>query len=104
MKRASLLIAVVLLLPVLQALGHAGEVHTYMGTISRLDPSGAFTLKKTDGTDFEVAVSPKTAYLDAKGKPAKPDMLEVGMRVVVKIAKDGKTAMSVKMSATKPKG
>lgn len=100
-KRASLAIAILLLLPALAALGHAGEVHTYMGTVASVDASGAFTLKKTDGTEMPVSVSPKTVYLDAKGRKAKPAQLTVGTRVVVKIGKDGATAVSVKMSAPK---
>jgi multidrug efflux pump subunit AcrA (membrane-fusion protein) len=81
------------------AFGHAGETHNYMGTVTTLHDDGSFMLKKTDGTTMHVLVAKTTTYLRADDKAATPADLKEGMRVVAKISKDGKTALSVKMAA-----
>jgi len=83
------------------AFGHAGETHSYMGTVTTLHDDGSFMLKKTDGTTMHVLVAKTTTYLRADDKTATAADLKAGMRVVAKIAKDGKTALSVKMAAQK---
>ena len=83
------------------ASGHAGEVHTYMGTITTLHDDGSFVLKKTDGKTIHVNVGKSTTYVQADGRPGTRSELKENSRVVVKIAKDGKTALSVKMAAPK---
>ena len=88
-----------LLLVALNAFGHAGEVHTYMGTVTALHDDGSFMLKKTDGKTMHVMVSAKTAYLHANGKAAKRADLTAGKRVVATISKDGKTASTIKIAA-----
>ena len=88
-----------LLLVALNAFGHAGEVHTYMGTVTALHDDGSFMLKKTDGKTMHVMVSAKTAYLHAHGKAAKRADLTAGKRVVATISKDGKTASTIKIAA-----
>jgi len=85
----------------LNAFAHAGEVHTYMGTVTALDNDGSFTLNKTDGNPVHVEVATTTIYRHADGRPATRTDLEVGRRVVVTIAKDGKTAMVVKVGVAK---
>ncbi len=90
-----------LLLLALNAFGHAGEVHTYMGTVSALHDDGSFMLKKTDGNSMHVHVSRTTAYLHANGNAARPAELVAGKRVVVTIGKDGKTATTIKLAAAK---
>ena len=85
------------------AFAHAGEVHTYMGTVTTVHTDGSFMLKKTDGETIHVAVANTTKWFHANNKAAKPADLKVGTRAVVKISTDGKTAMSVKMSAPKAK-
>ena len=89
-----------LLLVALNAFGHAGEVHTYMGTVTAVHDDGSFMLRKTDGNSTQVMVSEKTAYLHANGKTAKRTDLAAGKRVVVTISKDGKTAATIKLAAT----
>ena len=86
----------------LNAFGHAGEVHTYMGTVTAIHDDGSFMLDKTDGKTMQVEVSNTTAYLHADGKAAKRQDLAVGKRVVVTIAKDGKTAATIKIAAARP--
>jgi ferric-dicitrate binding protein FerR (iron transport regulator) len=81
--------------------GHAGEVHSYMGTIRTLDHDGSFLLDKTDGTSMKVQVSKTTVYLHADGTPAKRAVLTAGKRAVVTIAKDGKTATTIRIAARK---
>src|SRR5262245_20302414 len=83
------------------AFAHAGEVHKYMGTVAALHADGSFMLKKTDGQTIHVAVAKTTAYRHADGSVAKQSELTSGKRVVVTIAKDGKTASEVKI-ATAP--
>lgn len=82
----------------LNAFGHAGEVHNYMGTVTALHDDGSFMLQKTDGDTMRVAVSNATAYLHANGKAASRAELTSGRRVVVTIAKDGKTATTIKLA------
>lgn len=92
----------VLLVVALNAFGHAGEVHTYMGTVTAIHDDGSFMLKTTDGKTKHVQVSKTTTYLHADGKSAKRTELATGKRVVVTIAKDGKTATTIKLAAAKP--
>ena len=91
----------VLLIVALNAFGHAGEVHTYMGTVTVVHDDGSFKLKKTDGETLHVEVSKTTAYLRADGKAAKSAELVAAKRVVVTLSKDGKTATMVKIAAVK---
>src|SRR5262249_803637 len=74
------------------AFAHAGHMHTYMGTVTMLHDDGSFMIKTTDGKDMTIAISAATTW-----DPARTD-LAVGKRVVVKMALDGKTAASAKMS------
>ena len=90
-----------LLLVALNAFGHAGEVHKYMGTITAVHDDGSFMLKKTDGKTMHVQVAKTTAYQHADGHTAKRGEVVTGKRVVVTIAKDGKTASLVKLAAAK---
>ena len=83
------------------AYAHAGEVHSYMGTIATLHEDGSFMLQKTDGQTMHVQVAATTAYLHGDGQPAAAGDLKAGSRVVVKMAKDGRTALSVKMALAK---
>lgn len=80
------------------AFAHAGEVHSYMGTVTSVEEDGGFELKKTDGETMHVQVSKTTAYLFADGEKAGPGDLKAGSRVVAKISDDGKTALIIKMS------
>lgn len=78
--------------------GHAGEAHTYMGTVTMLH-DGSFMMKTKDGKQVTVNYTDKTAFAHSTNRPAKQSDLTVGSRVVVKMSTDGKTATSVKMSA-----
>ena len=89
------------LLITLNAFGHAGEVHTYLGTVTTLHADGSFMLKKTDGKTVHVAVSKSTIYIHADGHPATKSEVVAGKRVSVTIAKDGKTATKIKLAAAK---
>ncbi len=91
--------SLLLLLAATSAFGHAGEVHTYMGTVSALHDDGSFLLKKTDGKSMHVEVSKNTAYLHADGKAARRADLSAGKRVVATISTDGKTASAIKIAA-----
>lgn len=90
-----------LMLLALNAFGHAGEVHNYMGTVTALHDDGSFMLKKTDGKTMHVEVSASTAYLHANGKAATRAELAAGKRVVVTISTDGKTATTIKLAVAK---
>ena len=90
-------LASLVLLIALNAFGHAGEVHNYMGTVAAVNGDGSFTLNKTDGQTMDVAVTDRTAYLHADGRAATRADLAAGKRVVVTISKDGKTATTIKL-------
>ncbi len=96
-----LILLSLLLLVALNAFGHAGEVHTYMGTVTALHDDGSFMLEKTDGKTVHVAVSEQTAYVFADGRAATRAELVVGKRVVATISKDGRTATTIKLAAAK---
>src|SRR2546423_5505888 len=90
--------AFLLVLLAASAFAHAGHVHTYMGVVSALHGDGSFTMSTMDGRDLAVQTAPATTYEHADGTVAKRADLSAGMRVVVKMAVDGKTAASVKMA------
>ena len=86
----------------LSSFGHAGEVHSYMGTVTTLHGDASFMLTKTDGKTMDVALSKTTTYQRADGTAATRADLAEGTRVVVTIAKDGRTATKIKLAAPKP--
>lgn len=96
-----LILFTLLLAVALNAFGHAGEVHKYMGTIAAVHDDGSFMLKKTDGKTMHVLVAKTTTYQHADGHAAQRTDVISGKRVVVTIATDGKTASVVKL-ATRP--
>jgi hypothetical protein len=96
----SLLLVVVSTVAV-NAFGHAGEVHTHMGTITMLHEDGSFVMKKTDGKSMHVEVAKTTRYLHADGHAAKHAELAAGKRVVVTLSKDGRTATTIKLAAVR---
>src|SRR5688500_6062338 len=98
MKRTLAISIALLFVMTTLAFGHAGEVHTYMGTLKSLLEDG-FTMQKTDGKVITVLLSDKTTYQHVDGKVAKRSDLKAGQRVVAKISTDGKTALTVKMAS-----
>ena len=100
MKRIALSLLILFGLTTI-AFAHAGELHSYMGTISTVHKDGSFMLEKTDGKTMRVQIAKSTTYLHADGHAAKPGELKAGSRVVVKISKDGKTAVSIRMATPK---
>jgi tryptophanyl-tRNA synthetase len=98
MKQQFALLAVFTLLAT-SGFAHAGHVHTYMGTVTKLHGDNAFMIKTTDGKDLTVNTSPTTKFLHSDNHAANRSELAVGNRVVVKMNRDGKTAASVKMSS-----
>src|SRR6266850_7147145 len=92
MKKTLAVLALLLLAAA--AFAHAGHAHTYMGTVSMLHDDGSFMIKTTDGKDVAIATSSATTYAHADGSAATRADLSGGMRVVVKMTLDGKTASS----------
>lgn len=91
--------AVLLLLALSTSLlGHAGEVHSYMGTITAAGENGAYTMKTTKGASVEFVTSPSTRIRFADNASASAADLRAGARVVVEISKDGRTATSIKIA------
>jgi hypothetical protein len=88
----------IILLITSTALAHAGHAHTYMGVVEALHDDQSFTVKTTDGKSVTVKTATTTTYARADGTAATRADLALGMRVVVKMAADGKTAASVKMA------
>lgn len=93
--------ALLFLFTATMAFAHAGEVHTYLGTITKINADGSFVMNMTNGKDRTVLVSSSTTYSSADGQPASASDLEVGRRVSAKISKDGKTALNVKLSVAR---
>ena len=100
MKRI-VLFTVLFLFTTTLAFAHAGEVHTYLGTITQINPDSSFIIRMANGKDRSVLVSDSTIYTHASGEKAAHSELAVGQRVSAKISKDGKTALRVKLSAPK---
>ena len=98
MKRISILSLVLVFAVSSIAFAHAGEVHTYLGTITKINADGSFVLKMKGGKDRLVLTSKDTSYTRSDNHAGKHE-LKVGRRVSAKISKDGKTALNVKMSA-----
>ena len=92
-------VSLFLLLATTSAFAHAGEIHTYMGSVTMVHSDTEFMMKTTAGKDVTVQTTPTTAWLHADDHAAKRSELAVGSPVVVKMNKDGKTAASVKLSA-----
>lgn len=80
--------------------GHAGEVHTYLGTVKSLDGDQAVITTK-DGKEVPVTLTNETKYWRGTA-PANRSDLAVGTRVSVEIGMDGKSATNVKIG-TAPK-
>lgn len=100
MKRIVIL-SILFLFTTTVAFAHAGEEHTYLGTVTQLNADGSFVIEMTNGKERTVLVSKTTSYLHADGHQAKKEEVTVGKRVSVRISKDGKTALTVKFSAAK---
>lgn len=100
MKRITL-ISLLFLFTATLVFAHAGEVHTYLGTITKINADGSFVMDMTNGKERTVLVSESTTYTHADGQKAEPSELAVGKRVSAKISKDGKTALNVKLSAVR---
>lgn len=98
MKRISIA-GFLLLFTATMAFAHAGEVHTYLGTITTINANGSFVIKMTNGKERTVLVSENTTYTHADGHMGQHGELAAGMRVSAKISKDGKTALQVKFAA-----
>jgi len=94
-------LSILLILTTTQAFAHAGHMHTYMGTVTMLHGDGEFMMKTTAGKDITIKTTDKTTFTHSDNHAATLSELAVGMRVVVKMNADGKTAASVKMSAPK---
>ncbi|MDQ6801561.1 MAG: hypothetical protein M3041_12060 [Acidobacteriota bacterium] len=92
-------VSLFLLLAVTGAFAHAGHIHTYMGSVTKLHGDNAFMMKTAAGKDITIQTSTKTRWLHSDNHAAKKSELALGQRVVVKMMADGKTADTVKMSA-----
>jgi hypothetical protein len=99
-KRIALLSLLVLFTATI-AFAHAGEEHTYLGTVTKDNADGSFIIRMTNEKERTVLVSKDTTYTHSDGHKAKRAEVVVGTRVSVRISKDGKTALTVKFSAVK---
>lgn len=70
MKRIAILSLLILFTAAL-AFAHAGEEHTYLGTITKINADGSFVMKMTNGKDRTVLVSESTTYTHADGHEGK---------------------------------
>ena len=98
MTRKTILASTLLLAFSMTLFGHAGEVHSYMGTITAAEENGAYTMKTTKGASVDFTTASSTRYRFADNTAATEADLRPGVRVVVEISKDGKTATSIKIA------
>jgi hypothetical protein len=84
------------------ALAHNPHALTKMGTVKAVQQDH-LVLTMSDGDEETVLLSAKTAYFHADNHAAKKSEIGKGMRVVVKMTSDGKSAATVTMSAPKKK-
>ena len=94
-------ITALLVIAATTAFAHAGHVHKYMGTVTMLHGDNSFMMETAKGDVVTIQTSSKTSFMHADNHKAKLSELAEGMRVVVKMSTDGKTAASVKMSPGK---
>jgi hypothetical protein len=81
-------------------LAHAGEVHTYLGTVKSL-AGNEMVITDRDGKEHSVTLTDGTKYWRGSSSASRSD-LATGLRVSVEIGVDGKSATTVKLGA-KPK-
>ena len=99
MKRivpVSVLLAVII---TATAYAHKGEVHSYMGTITKVTADG-FALETKDGKEHRLKTSKDTTYTHSDNHKGRRAELKAGTRAGVKISNDGRTATNVKFAAT----
>lgn len=96
MNRKHTVIVLFFVLVAASAFAHGGHVHTsIMGTVTMVHES-QLMLETSDDKDVTVTLTPETTY--ARGdKAAKKSDLVAGVRVVIALEEDGKTAESVKI-------
>jgi len=96
MKRKHTVIALFIILVAASAFAHGGHVHTtIMGTVTMVHESHLM-LKTTDGKDVTVTLTDATTYTKGDKAAKRADLAE-GVRVVIVLEADGKTAESVKI-------
>ena len=81
-------------------LAHAGEVHTYLGTIKSLS-GNEMVITDREGEVRSITLVKETKYWKGTVAATRADLV-VGGRVSVEIGVDGRTATTVKIGA-KPK-
>lgn len=79
---------------------HAGEVHTWLGTVKSL-AGNEMVITDKDGKEHSVTLTEGTKYWRGSAPATRSD-LATGLRVSVEIGVDGKSATTVKLGA-KPK-
>lgn len=82
------------------ALGHGGPGNL-LGTVKEVHDEH-MVVTSQDGHEVTVALTDKTTY-ERAGKAATRQEVAVGSRVSVKLEKDGKAAVSVKIGSPKSK-
>lgn len=98
MKRVSVVSLFLVFIVAAAAHAHKGEVHSYIGTITRVT-ADSLTIKTKDGKGHSIKTSKDTTYTHSDNHKGKRSELKAGTRAVVKISKDGETAENVKFSA-----
>ena len=77
---------------------HKGEVHSYMGTITKVEAKNSYVMKTTAGKEISFVTAKSTTYKHPDNRAGKQSEITVGTRVVVRVSKDGKTASNVKIA------
>ena len=100
MKRKLSIAFILAALLTVNVFGHAGEVHTILGTVKTLHQNHIVVTDKS-GKQITAVFAKTTKYWKGKTKASRADV-KPGTRVSVELSKDGKTATSIKIGVSKP--
>lgn len=82
------------------AVAHEGHVHSVLGTVKEVSGDQVIVTTK-EGKEVTVLLTEKTKYEKAGDAATRKD-LAAGARVSVSFDKDGKSAATIKIGASKP--
>lgn len=83
------------------AYAHGGKSHRLLGTVQEVHEDHV-TLTTRDGHEREILLTAETEY-EKGGKPAERADLAAGVRVVVELDEQDKTALRIKIGESRPR-
>ena len=100
MKTRAGVVFILVALATVSVFGHAGEVHTILGTVKAVQENH-FVIIDKNGKEVNAVVGRNTKYWKGKATATIAD-IKAGTRVSVVLSKDGKTATTVRIGVSKP--